>query len=86
MTTSKLRSGSVLIDVAPQHPLKCLGLEAAFDNETALPIKRATCPQLCQQELLHMLGLPIHCLAELHEIGEDCLFGSFPGNLTTNKS
>ena len=71
----------LLIHVTPQHSLKSLGLEAALHNEAALPVKRPAGSQLCQQELLHMLWLPIHALVELHEICEDCFLGTFTCHL-----
>lgn len=53
----------LLIDVSSQHSFKGLGLKASLYNQSALTIKRATCTQLCQQEQLHMLRLPVHSLA-----------------------
>ena len=47
-----------LIDISPEHSLKCLGLKAALHNQTGLPIHGATGPQLSQKELLNMLWLP----------------------------
>ena len=47
-----------LIDVSPEHSLKCLGLEATLHNQTRLPIHGATGSQLSQEELLNMLWLP----------------------------
>lgn len=75
--------GHSLIHVTPQHTLKCLGLETALHNQSALPVQGAAGPQFCQQELLHMLRLAVHALVELHEVGEHRLLGAFPSHLHT---
>lgn len=71
----------LLIDISSQHSFKGLGLKAPLDNQSALTIKRTACTQLSQQEQLHMLGLPVHRLAELHVVCEHSLLGAFTSNL-----
>ena len=75
-----------LIHVAPEHSLEGLWLEASLDDQAVLPVQGAAGPQLCQQELLHMLRLPVHALVELHEIGKHRLLGAFPSHLRTTIS
>mmetsp|Transcript_29278 Transcript_29278/g.93678 ORF Transcript_29278/g.93678 Transcript_29278/m.93678 type:complete len:279 (-) Transcript_29278:133-969(-) len=63
----------VLGHVAPQNPLEHLGQEPALDNQPLLAIQRPRRTQLGQQEGLDVVRLPVHGLAELHEVDEDRL-------------
>mmetsp|Transcript_16695 Transcript_16695/g.28658 ORF Transcript_16695/g.28658 Transcript_16695/m.28658 type:complete len:291 (+) Transcript_16695:301-1173(+) len=71
----------VLSNVAPQHRLERLWQEASLDHQSLLSVQRPAGTQLCQQVHAHMLLLPVHGLAQVHEVGEHCLFGAFTRNL-----
>lgn len=70
-----------LVDVAAEHALESLGQEAALDDEAALAVQVAAGAQLGQQEELHVLQLPVHGLAQLHEVGEHRLLGALARHL-----
>lgn len=79
--TPLAREGCTLVDIAAQHSLEGLGHEAALDHQAGLAIQIAAGSQLCQQEGLHVLQLPVHRLAELQEVCEDCLLCAFTSHL-----
>ena len=71
-----------LIDVSPEHTLKCLGLEATLHNQTRLPIHGPTGSQLSQEELLNMLWLPANRAPEVcqHKIAAGSGMHKVPRN------
>jgi len=71
----------VVIDIPSQHALERLWHELALHDQALLPVQRAAGTQLRHQEGLHVLGLAVHGLAQVHEVDEDRLLGPLTRHL-----
>ena len=68
-------------DVLPQNGLKLLLLEATLDNQPTGAIHGTRGTHFCEHVLDDMLGLPVHPLADIGDVGKDGLFVSFSQDL-----
>ena len=68
-------------DVSSEDVLDLLGLETAADDETLGAVDGADGSQLGKEELDDVLGLTVHTLADVDDVGKDGLFGAVSGDL-----
>lgn len=70
-----------LVDISTQHCLERLGQEASLADKPLLTIQAATSTQLSKQVRADMFIVTVHGLAQVHEVGEHSLLGTFTSNL-----
>lgn len=68
-------------DVSSENVFDLLGLETTTDDETLGTVDGANGTQLGEEELDDVLGLTVHTLANVDDIGKDGLFGAVSGDL-----
>jgi hypothetical protein len=68
-------------DIPPQDILHALLRIPSLDNQPLVTVHTSTRSQLGEQELHDVLGLTVHALADLGQVGKDRLFGTFSVDL-----
>ena len=56
-------------------------LEATLDDETTRTVDGTSCTHFCEHVLDDVLGLPVHTLADIGDVGEDGLLVAFTQDL-----